>query len=60
MSRGALIAIVAGIIVAAVVAGVIAMTSGDEQKDVPENGEVAGGRQLILELNESLSLEENQ
>ncbi len=58
MSRGVLIAIVAGIIVAAVAAGVIAATSGDQQEG-PENGDAPQGRQLTLDLSENLSLREN-
>jgi Flp pilus assembly protein CpaB len=59
LSRGVLIAIVAGIIIAAVAAGIVAATSGDKQQDVPENGDASQGRKLTLDLNENLSLQEN-
>lgn len=58
LSKGVLIAIVAGIIVAAA-AAVIATTAGDQQSDVPEDGNVTEGRHLTLDLNENLGLKEN-
>lgn len=54
MSKGALIAIVAGIIIAAV-AGIVAVTTSDQQAAGPE-----GGKQLTLDLNENLTLKENR
>lgn len=59
MSRGTLIAIVAGVIVAAIAAGIIAVTAGDQQAGVPEGMNTTEGRQLTLNLDENLTLKEN-
>jgi len=59
LSRGVLIAIVAGIIVAAVAAAAVATMSGDLQPSVPEGGNVTEGRHLTLDLDENLALKEN-
>lgn len=55
MSRGALVAIVAGIIITAAIAGIAAITTGDKQAPGPE-----GGKQLTLDLNENLTLKESR
>lgn len=55
MSRGAFIAILAGIIVAAALAGVAAVITGDQQEVRPQ-----GGKQLTLDLNENLTLKESR
>lgn len=52
-------AIVAGIIVAAIAAAVISTTAGDLQPEVPEGGNATEGRHLTLDLNENLALKEN-
>lgn len=54
-----MIAIVAGIIVVAVAAGIVAVTTGDQQQGTLENQETAEGKQLTLDFNENLSLKEN-
>ncbi|MEM2140873.1 hypothetical protein [Nitrososphaera sp.] len=59
MSRGVLIAIVAGIIAAAIAAGVVALTAGDIVPGAPEGGNVTQGRHLTLDLDENLALKEN-
>lgn len=60
MSRGVLIAIVAGIIAAAIAAGLIAITLGDMTQGSPEGENTTEGRQLTLDLNENLALEDPQ
>jgi hypothetical protein len=52
-------AIIAGIIIAAIAAAVIATTAGDQQTGVPEGGNAPEGRHLTLDLNENLALKEN-
>lgn len=58
MSRGALIVIVTGIIVAAIAAGVV-VTTERGQPSVPEGMNTTEGKQLTLNLNENLALKEN-
>lgn len=59
MSRAARIAIIAGIIVAAIAAGIVATIAGDQQENIPENGDESEGRQLTLDFRENLTLKEN-
>lgn len=61
MSRNAMIAIIAGIIVAAAIAGVVAATAapGAPPQQDNQTATSGSGKKITIDLNENLGLKEN-
>lgn len=62
MTRNAMIAIIAGIIVAAAIAGIVAATgmpnSSSQQGNQTTSGTSGQGKKITIDLNENLGLKE--